>query len=164
LSRAASACYFDAGPVEYVDMPLPGEQHLACVKSGLYLVQDGEQSLAVLLSNQRYTYPPKITVEIMGGEREAAERFIRQLPRQTRHGKAYRGHILSLQQDCHRQMSVQFHHLPPIRREELILPEALLKRIERHTLSFIRHAERLRAAGRHLKRGILLHGPPGTGK
>lgn len=37
-------------------------------------------------------------------------------------------------------------------------------RIERHTLSCSRHAERLRAAGRHLKRGILLHGAPGTGK
>src|SRR5439155_5980236 len=49
-------------------------------------------------------------------------------------------------------------------REALSLPEALLRRIERHTIGFSRHAERLRQAGRHLKRGVLLHGPPGTGK
>src|SRR4029077_18878823 len=70
----------------------------------------------------------------------------------------------SLEKDCHGVLSVQFHQLPQIKRADLILPEKLLQRIERHTLSFSRHAERLRAAGRHLKRGILLHGPPGTGK
>src|SRR5439155_2218608 len=50
------------------------------------------------------------------------------------------------------------------RREDIILPEPLLRRIERHTLSFSKHADRLRAAHRHLKRGVLFYGPPGTGK
>jgi ATP-dependent 26S proteasome regulatory subunit len=40
----------------------------------------------------------------------------------------------------------------------------LLRRLERQTLTFSRHADKLRAAQRHLKRGILLHGPPGSGK
>jgi ATP-dependent 26S proteasome regulatory subunit len=40
----------------------------------------------------------------------------------------------------------------------------VLKRLERHTIDFSRNIDRLRAAGRHLKRGILLHGEPGTGK
>jgi ATP-dependent 26S proteasome regulatory subunit len=61
-------------------------------------------------------------------------------------------------------MNIHYHALPAIRREEVILPETLMQRIERHTLSFSKHAERLREAGRHLKRGILLYGPPGTGK
>ena len=100
----------------------------------------------------------------MAADRERAERFVRRLTRLTRHGKAYRGHVLSLERDCMGSLSVHFHRLPPVSREEVILPEALLRRIERHTLSFSRHAERLRAAQRHLKRGILLHGPPGTGK
>jgi ATP-dependent 26S proteasome regulatory subunit len=38
------------------------------------------------------------------------------------------------------------------------------ERIERHTVRFTEHAEELPAAGRHLKRGLLLHGLPGTGK
>src|SRR3954447_13221139 len=32
LSRAGSARNFDQGPVEYADVPLPGDRHLGCVK------------------------------------------------------------------------------------------------------------------------------------
>lgn len=59
---------------------------------------------------------------------------------------------------------VKFHHLPKVAREHIILPQGLIDRIERQTIGFARQSERLRAAGRHLKRGLLLHGPPGTGK
>jgi ATP-dependent 26S proteasome regulatory subunit len=40
----------------------------------------------------------------------------------------------------------------------------LLTSIERNTLTFSQQVERLRAAGRHIRRGLLFHGPPGTGK
>ena len=164
LSHQASAKYFDEGPVEYVDAPLPGGQHLACVKNGLYLVREKEGPLALFVKFSRYAYPPSIQVEAMAADREQAERFLRQLQRLTNHGKAFRGHVLSLEMDCHRTLTIVHHSLPTIRREDVILPETLLQRIERHTLRFSKHAERLRMAGRHLKRGILLHGPPGTGK
>jgi hypothetical protein len=164
LSREASARHFDEGPVEYSDEPLANDQQLACVKRGLYLFRDDNQPIALLITQERYSYPPAIRAEVMAADRELAERFVRLLTRRTRHGKAFRGNVLSLEENCHGGLSVRFHHLPRIRREEVILPEALLRRIERHTLSFSRQAEKLRAAGRHLKRGILLYGPPGTGK
>jgi ATP-dependent 26S proteasome regulatory subunit len=47
---------------------------------------------------------------------------------------------------------------------EVVLPAGALERVERHVVGTGRHRERLRAAGRHLKRGVLLYGPPGTGK
>jgi cell division protease FtsH len=164
LSRAGSAKHFDEGPVEYADVPLPGERHLACVKNGLYLIREDDQPLAVLLWESAQHWNPQFTVEVMAADRERAETFSRRLARETRHGKAFRGHTLSVLQDCHGRLSIEFHRLPAIRRDELILPEPLLRRVERHTLTFERHAEKLRAAGRHLKRGLLLHGPPGTGK
>jgi hypothetical protein len=164
LSRAASARSYDQGPVEYADVPLPGDQHLGCVKNGLYLVREDDRPLAVLLTEPARPWQPQIDVEVMAPDREDAEKFSRQLSRLTRHGKAFRGHVLSLQQDCRGGLQIHFHRIPPIGRDELILPESLLRRVERHTLSFNRNAERLRAAQRHLKRGLLLHGPPGTGK
>jgi ATP-dependent 26S proteasome regulatory subunit len=100
----------------------------------------------------------------MAPDKELAESFAHRLTRLVRHGKAFRGHVLSLGRDCYGAINVSFHSLPKVDREQIILPEALLNRIERHTIAFSRHAGRLAAAGRHLKRGILLHGPPGTGK
>ena len=61
-------------------------------------------------------------------------------------------------------MVINFHKLPLVRRDQIILPEGLLQRIEHQTLEFSRYSEQLRAAGRHLRRGILFYGPPGTGK
>jgi ATP-dependent 26S proteasome regulatory subunit len=40
----------------------------------------------------------------------------------------------------------------------------VLERVERHTIGLAQHRQRLLAAGRHLRRGLLLHGRPGTGK
>lgn len=164
MARARSASNFDEGPVEYADVRLAGELHLACVKNGLYLVREDDHPLALLLTQSPHPWQQQFAVEVMAGNRERAEKFSRQLARLARHGKAFRGQILSLRQDCHGGLSVHFHRLPSVSRDELILPESLLRRIERHTLSFNRHAEKLRAAQRHLKRGLLLHGPPGTGK
>lgn len=60
--------------------------------------------------------------------------------------------------------SVTYHPLPQVQRSEIILPLEVLDRLERHTVRFNQQLAKLRAAKRHLKRGILLHGPPGTGK
>src|SRR5262249_41822433 len=133
-------------------------------KRALYLFRDDGRPVALMLSESGYSHSPGILVEIMAAEREAAESFLRRLARQVRHGQAFRGEVLSVEADCWGNLAVQFHQLPKVGRQDIILREVLLQRIERHTLSFTRHAERLRAAGRHIKRGILLHGPPGTGK
>jgi hypothetical protein len=164
LSRRRTARYYDEGPVEFVDEPLPGGRRLSCVKRGLYFFQDNGKSLALFIAEQQYVRSPGITAEVMATTKEYAENFIHRLTKMVRHGKAFRGHVLSLERDCYGGTTVQFHALPQVDREHVILPEKLLDRIERHTIAFSAHAKRLAASGRHLKRGILLYGPPGTGK
>ena len=57
-----------------------------------------------------------------------------------------------------------FLNRPAVGRADVILPDGVLEAIERQVLGVARHAGRLRASGQHLKRGVLLHGAPGTGK
>ncbi len=164
LSSESSSKDFETGPVEYLDIELSGNQHLACVKTGLYLFDDDGASLVMLICKEPDTYPPKILVEVMAGKKDAAQKFISKLVRMTKFGKAYRGKVFSLEQDCYGKMSVKFHRLPSIDRNQIVLPNDLLQRVERHTFNFSAHVDKLRSARRHIKRGMLLHGPPGTGK
>src|SRR5215213_8306157 len=48
--------------------------------------------------------------------------------------------------------------------DQLILASETLAEIQRQVVEVARHKERLLAAGQHLKRGLLLYGPPGVGK
>lgn len=155
---------FDTGPVEYIDVQLARQEKLACVKQGWYLFRQNDVPGVIFLSNAKYTYPPKLRVEVMAPTKPRALEFMRQITAATNQGKAYKGHVLSLEIGCDRAMEVKFHRLPNIGRDEIILPAEILQRLERHTVEFAQHSERLKQAGRHIKRGILLHGQPGTGK
>ena len=154
------------GPVEYVNIPVDGDRVLTCVQCGLCLIRDEEQPLAVLLRGSTgMPHAQHVTVEVMAPERAAAEAFLAYLRTAIRRRSVYRGHVLSLSQEqMMGSLKVEFHHLPKIDRQDIILAEGLLERIERQTIRFAEHSEKLLAAGRHLKRGLLLHGPPGTGK
>jgi hypothetical protein len=154
------------GPVQYLNVALGGGEVLACVQCGLYLITEGERRMAALVGGGRdFGYGGKEhKVEIIASTREEGERFLRDLRTVMRQRNVYRGQIISLSVSEDRSVQVDFHRLPAIDREGIILPDGVLDRIERNAVRFSEHREKLRAAGRHLKRGLLLHGPPGTGK
>jgi cell division protease FtsH len=164
FSSAQTAEDYQEGPVEYADVQLAGDQKLACVKRGLYTFREAGKPLALLVAEGERYANQGLTVDVMAPERDAAERFARKLAKGVTYGTAFRGKVLSVEEDCHGQTSVVFHKLPTVSRDALILPEDLLRRIERQAMGLTKHASTLKAAGRHLKRGILMHGKPGTGK
>jgi ATP-dependent 26S proteasome regulatory subunit len=57
-----------------------------------------------------------------------------------------------------------FERRATLDRSDLILPDQVLEAIEQQVIGVAAHRERLLASGQHLKRGLLLHGAPGTGK
>jgi ATP-dependent 26S proteasome regulatory subunit len=56
------------------------------------------------------------------------------------------------------------HKLAAVQREDVILPEATLKLLDRNVISFVGRRAQLRQLGQSCRKGILLYGPPGTGK
>ena len=157
------------GPVDYVNYALADGARLACVQFGLYLLRDGDARLVAFVSGPTDRMGPrvKLRLEVMCAAPEHAGSFLAHVRAGMRRLNVYRGHTVSLspgQMGMGPQTLVAFHTLPPVRREDVVLPAGLLERVERHTVGFAEHAETLLAAGRSLKRGLLLHGPPGTGK
>jgi hypothetical protein len=76
----------------------------------------------------------------------------------------YRGQVLTIAVDPLEGSRIEFVERPALARDELVLPDGLLESIELHAVGVSRHRDVLVAAGRHLSRGLLLWGPPGTGK
>lgn len=59
---------------------------------------------------------------------------------------------------------IGFQKLKEVGDDTLVLPQAVEAQIEQSITGFYRHTHRLRRLGVEMKRCVLLHGPPGTGK
>ena len=163
-SAMMGAAATTVGPVEYNNVTLGDGRVLACVSSGLYFVRAADRRLAVLVTAPRERpFGSGPTVQVMAADRAQAEAVLAELRNTMRKQSVYRGKILSLEA-TRDGMEVKFHHLPQIERDQIILPEGILERIERQTVRFSELKVELQRMGRHLKRGVLLYGPPGTGK
>jgi hypothetical protein len=152
------------GPVDYVNLPAGPSARLACVNAGLYLLVDHGRKLAVFLRGPSEHGVPIVLVEVAGADRDASQVLLEELRAEMAARNVFRGHVLSIGGSPHGPAGAQFVVLERVAAGDVVLPAGLLERIERQTVEFSAARERLRAAGRHLKRGLLLHGPPGTGK
>ncbi len=157
------------GPVDYVNFHLANDRVLSCVQFGLYLLTAGEVRLLVFVAGPSDSGGPrrKVRVEVLASSTEDAQALLGALIERMGRLNIYRGQTISLspmQFGPGPQTLVTFHTLPTVARDDVILPAGTLERIERQTLGVAEHAEQLLAAGRSLKRGLLLYGPPGVGK
>jgi hypothetical protein len=161
------ASHVELGAVEYTTVPLGEDESITCVLSGLWLVGDGDDALAFMLTSSDEGMGESLGLEVMARRRERAEEVLAELRREMHARNVYRGRVLELasryfHDDESAPLTVRT--LPAIARDRIVLPEGVLERVERQTFGIARHAERLRATGRHLRRGVLLYGPPGVGK
>ena len=155
------------GPVQYADVEVGDGRVIQCVASGVFLAARDRAPLVLVLSRagDHPMRPSSLKLEGVSAERGAVSRLLRALRAAMREHNVFRGRIISLHQSGHEEtVSVQFHVVPPVGRDAVILPEGTLERLERHAIGVAENADWLRSAGKHLKRGVLLHGPPGTGK
>jgi hypothetical protein len=141
----------------------PGEE-LDCVTRGLYLLyHEGKPVVALLHPSDHSMELPLL--EILAHERRVAQGAMSQVLAEVNRHTAYKGRTLYLEMDdWPRQVQVRFRELPSVRREAIVLPDAVLDVVERNVLGLIKHGEVLRKSGRSTRHGLLFHGPPGTGK
>jgi DNA polymerase III delta prime subunit len=95
---------------------------------------------------------------------DLAQRVLAELDQLRADLNVYRGHLLDVSLDPMGGVVLTFTGPPGITRDDVVLPAAVLARVERHALGVAGHRDALLATGQHLKRGLLLYGPPGTGK
>ena len=158
---------YDLGAVDYATVPVGVGKEAACVSFGLYLISSGADRLAVLLRvGSHRTGMPQLALEVLCADPTASRRFLGTVRELAVRHHVCRGQMLSFEphEHGHGIGPLRFHERPTVDAADVILPSGVLDSVHRQVFGIAEHRERLLAAGHHLKRGVVLFGPPGTGK
>jgi hypothetical protein len=159
LAGRGMAGRIELAPVQYVDVEVGDGRIVPCVSAGVFLTRLAEAPVVLVLSRSERPFGgTALRLEGVSPQGHAVSELVKELRAAMREHNVYRGRVISLHGGEDRSITVEFHGLPKIERDAVISPEGTLERLERHTIEVAKHAERLRTSGRHLKRGVLLHG------
>ena len=145
------------------DLPNGPGSTLGCLRVALLLVADqhGRYIVMIQAPNEHHE---GLEIEVAGLPVDLAQRLLAELDQLRAELNVYRGHLLEVSISPMGGVVLTFAGPPGLSRDDVVLPPAVLARVERHALGVASHRAALLAAGQHLKRGLLLYGPPGTGK
>lgn len=159
------------GNVEWVNLPTgPDGEVRRCVVCAVYLVDLGEGAhparAAMLVRKGNDDMGRATTLEIAAPDAALAARIAEEVREMAVLNNVYRGQVISFEHDMfgERETALSFHRRPTLTSEHLILPETTIAAITRQVVGVARHRAQLLGARQHLKRGLLLYGPPGVGK
>jgi ATPase family associated with various cellular activities (AAA) len=152
----------------------PNGQTHPCVSHGIYLVDDAGARLAIVLQPVSRGPNPEVVLQVTGAEQDQIQAILGEIQTLANERSVFRGQVISVGPEVFgpgpkeafggRSVPMSFLERPSVGRDQIVLPADVLDNIERQVLGVGRHSGRLLASGQHLKRGVLLHGAPGTGK
>lgn len=161
---------FGPGPgnVERVNFASgPGGAVRPCVAAGLYLVAEGDGRAVLLFRRGRAEMGEAASsIAIASADADLAVRIAAEVRHLAVVHNVYRGQLVSFTHDMfgERDTVLSFHDRSTMTEDDLILPSETVAAITRQVVGVAQHRDKLLAARQHLKRGLLLYGPPGVGK
>ncbi len=152
--------------VQWDTLPSSISEKLGCARNALYPLHVDDQPYCALIIPPVHEFRPVYRLEVFARSPQAANAALAAIAKTIDDLNVYRRAYITLERPAYHEdkFDVQFHEVPAVRRDEIILPDALLRAIERNTLYFLAQQEALRQAGQRTQRGLLFYGPPGTGK
>jgi AAA+ superfamily predicted ATPase len=150
-------------PLEFVVRNISLTETVKVVSAGLYLLRPpGLPPFAAALTRN--------ALDVMAATPEEAQSCLDRVLAEAKRRNVFRGQVLVIENagvvgpNGEPDFQIKFHELPKVTRDQIILPEEVLKVVERNVIGLLAHAEALRKAGRSTRHGVLFHGPPGVGK
>lgn len=157
-----------AVPPEYVEIDVGEDEPVRALKFGVWLLAADGVNFLLMLDTQRHG---EIYFQVAAPAGDAgkavATKLFTHLETCLKTASCYRGKVLSLEyQDSYngQQYGILVHKTRPVKRDEVILPEATLQLLERNVIRFVKQRKKLGEMGMSTKKGLLFYGPPGTGK
>jgi hypothetical protein len=166
LTLAGTSGGFDLGAVDYTTVTVSPDQGIDAVQFGLVrtVAPDGTPVVVAVRGPVEHMVP-QCTLQVLAAGQDTATAVRERIEHLMRERDVFRGQILMFGVSEYRGNElVTFQPRPSLTADDVILPAGVLQSIEQHVVLASSRASRLRAAGQHVKRGLLLHGPPGTGK
>jgi ATPase family associated with various cellular activities (AAA) len=171
--RVRSAGDLRVGAASYGTAPVGPDENTEVVTFGLVTSTAPEKGagevggapVVIGIRDESRFGPPFCSLEILAADQAAATATRDEIERLMRVHDVFRGQVLSFTaSEHHGNELVTFLPRPSIAAQDVVLPGGVLENIERHIIGVAEWSRDLLEAGQHLKRGLLLHGPPGTGK
>jgi len=162
----------DSGPLEHEEIDIGESLPVRCLKNGLWLSREKDLPFAIMMTpGGRFGLSTGVQVEIAVpvGERgaEFSQNLFRELELLVSQARTYRGRIISLERSIDPMGGgsiVKVHRLAKVSRDDIILPRNTLALLDRNVAGFMKAREQLKALQFQARKGLLFHGPPGTGK